>query len=79
MQVFYSDVFDTNGFSIEQNDVTKFQCVTTIHSETRVHKVNTCSTSGLIYLNYGDKIWLKGKILAVKIERMLNSIFYFNS
>lgn len=76
-QVFYSDVFDTNGFSIEQNDVSKLQCVTTIHSETRVHKINTCSTSGLVYLNYGDKIWIKGKYLKLTQVRIFFLIFYF--
>lgn len=59
VQVVYSDDHDVNGFKIELNDQTQYQCLTMTHTTSRVTKTNSCYTSGLIHLKHGDKIQLR--------------------
>ncbi|CRL03371.1 CLUMA_CG016265, isoform B [Clunio marinus] len=58
-QVFYSDDHDVNGYVIEVNNRVRYQCTTMTHTTSRVTKINSCYTSGLIHLRHGDKIQLR--------------------
>jgi len=58
-QVFYSDDHDVNGYVIELNNRVHYQCTTMTHTTSRVTKINSCYTSGLIHLRNGDKIQLR--------------------
>lgn len=58
-KVFYSDDHDVNGFTIELNNNVRYQCTTMTHTTSRVTKINSCYTSGLINLKNGDKIQLR--------------------
>ncbi|XP_017772611.1 PREDICTED: protein eiger [Nicrophorus vespilloides] len=55
-QVYYLDYHDMNGYRIFKNSDPILQCTTMTHSEGRVIKGNTCYTSGVVYLNEGDRL-----------------------
>lgn len=48
-----------NGYVIELNSEPLFQCTTTTISTEHKTKSNTCHTSGISYLNSGDRIHIK--------------------